>query len=279
MKLDSSPALCVLSLPRHSFLLLETKRGGNYSKCGLLRRQAFVRSTLTAWKSGAILVWAPAKLCSWLDLWPFSSLGFSGDKGEQEESSIWTSSCSFCPSDPNSVQWGLKKDHMKPSPLPCFLIQSSTCVQNMLQHILSSPLNRAMGMIWMWPDSLLASRAFGKGFAYTMLRVVEVSLEMKCKLEKIALVNLLFSVAIPVCYLQQLEFKDSYRNALNCSQPCNKGANSRLMKLWLIKDWESEGTNQRVICEDVKQLESLVKVSFLALHVLKQWVLAVFSSR
>lgn len=109
MKLDSRPALCVLSLPRHSFLLLETKRGGNYSKCGLLRRQAFVRSTLTVWKSGAILVWAPAKLCSWLDLWPFSSLGFSGDKGEQEASSIWTSSCSSSPSDPNSVQWGPKK--------------------------------------------------------------------------------------------------------------------------------------------------------------------------
>lgn len=122
MKLDSRPALRVLSLPRHSFPLLETKRGGNYSKCGLLQRQAFVRSTLTVWKSGAILVWAPAKLCSWLDLWPFSSLGFSGDKGEQEESSIWTSCCSSSPSDPNSVQWGQKKKgpHETFPPCPAF---------------------------------------------------------------------------------------------------------------------------------------------------------------
>lgn len=46
MKLDSMPALCVLHLPRHSFLFLEAQRGGNYSECALLQRHAFVRSTL-----------------------------------------------------------------------------------------------------------------------------------------------------------------------------------------------------------------------------------------
>lgn len=40
------PALCVLHLPRHSFLFLEAQRGGNYSECALLQRHAFVRSTL-----------------------------------------------------------------------------------------------------------------------------------------------------------------------------------------------------------------------------------------
>lgn len=46
MKLDSMPALCVLYLPCHSFLLLEAQRGGNYSECALLQRHASVRSTL-----------------------------------------------------------------------------------------------------------------------------------------------------------------------------------------------------------------------------------------
>lgn len=46
MKQDSGPALCVLYLPRHSFLL-EAQGGENCSECAP-QRQAFVRNTLLA---------------------------------------------------------------------------------------------------------------------------------------------------------------------------------------------------------------------------------------
>jgi len=94
--------------------------------------------------------------------------------------------------------------------------------------------------------------------------------------------NVFFSVAFPVCYLLTTgSLKNSYSSARNCSQPCNKGANSRLTEMTADMELgESESTDQRVTPHrDVKQLEPLTNVPFLGLLVPKRGVLSVFSSR
>lgn len=66
--------------------------------------------------------------------------------------------------------------------------------------------------------------------------------------EKTALLNLFFSAAVSAA-TSNWEFKNSYRNGLNCSQPCKKGTNSRLK---ITADGkQSESSDQRVIHRDV----------------------------